>query len=66
VVREQLEWDDVKETLKSVDGFGDADDALVRVVEAAVGVVGDDDGGTLASGDLLKGGANLREGKKVS
>jgi hypothetical protein len=50
--------------LESVDGFRDADDALLRVVEGTVRVVGDDDRCSLAGGKLLERWAAGRKGNE--
>lgn len=58
VVREELERDDVDQTLQAVDGLGDTD-GLVVLDEAVITAVANDDGLTLAGRDLLERALDL-------
>ncbi|KAI3475145.1 hypothetical protein L1887_63506 [Cichorium endivia] len=64
VVGKQLERHDGQETLEAVDGAGHAD-GLHALLDVLVVVVADDDGLTLACGDLHEGGLHLGRERAV-
>jgi hypothetical protein len=58
-VRQELERNNVDETLKTIDSSGDTDDLVGRVGNRVVIVIADDDRSTFSSGDLGKSRSDL-------
>lgn len=60
MVREELERDNVQDTLEAVDGLRNADDGVGRLDRHVV-VVRDDERGSTTSRNLLESGSDLED-----